>query len=196
VTRLGVRARQARGVAHVPEDRHEAGLVLSFSVEDNLMLGREEAYARPLGLDRARLRADAERILSHLDVRPPDPRARAAALSGGNQQKVVVGRELERRPRLIVCCQPTRGVDVGAAARLHDELLAVRAGGAAVLLVSADLDEILALSDRIAVFYRGRLRGVVDNAGGPENRAAVRTQVGRLMLGARLTGSSSGEVSR
>jgi simple sugar transport system ATP-binding protein len=182
VTREPVRARQRRGVGHVPEDRQGRGLILSFSVEDNLLLGREEVYARPLELDRARLRADAEQTLGRLDVRPPDPALPALALSGGNQQKVVLGRELARDLAVLVCAQPTRGVDVGAIERIHEELLGVRARGGAVLLLSAELDELCAIADRIAVLYRGRVVGTIDNRAGVEG---VRAAVGALMLGAR-----------
>jgi simple sugar transport system ATP-binding protein len=180
VTRATVRARQARGLAHIPEDRQGRGLVLGMSLEENVLLGREAVYARPGTLDRRRLRADTEEILRRLDVRPPDPTARAGALSGGNQQKVVVGRELLRRPSVLVCAQPTRGVDVGAIERIHQELLEARAAGCAVLLVSAELDELRGLADRIAVLYRGRVVGVVDNA----DRRASRATLGRMMLGA------------
>jgi simple sugar transport system ATP-binding protein len=180
VTGERVRARQRRGVAHIPEDRHGRGLVLPFTVEDNLLLGREDGYARPLALDFARLHADALDVIRRFDVRPPEPSAAAAALSGGNQQKVVVGRELLRRPSVILCAQPTRGVDVGAIERIHEELLAARAAGCAILLFSAELDELIALSDRIAVMYRGRLVGTVDNA----DRRAPREQLGAMMLGA------------
>ncbi|MGZ3408292.1 MAG: heme ABC transporter ATP-binding protein, partial [Polyangia bacterium] len=103
-------------------------------------------------------------------------------LSGGNQQKVVVGRELGRDLSVLVCAQPTRGVDVGAVERIHAELAHARVAGKAVLLVSADLDELLALSDRIGVLYRGRVAGCVDNA--PERRAEVRSEIASLMLGA------------
>jgi simple sugar transport system ATP-binding protein len=174
VTRLGVRARQARGVAHVPEDRHARGVILDFSVADNVRLGREE-------VDGARLSTDTRRIIERLDVRPPAPRAAMSSLSGGNQQKVVVGRELLRELGLLVCAQPTRGVDVGAIERIHAELAHARVGGKAVLLISADLDELLALSDRIGVLYRGRVAGCVDNV--PERRAEVRSEVASLMLG-------------
>jgi len=115
-------------------------------------------------------------------VRPPDPRAEMASLSGGNQQKVVVGRELLRELGVLVCAQPTRGVDVGAIERIHAELAHARVGGKAVLLISADLDELLALSDRIGVLYRGRVAGCVDNV--PERRADVRNEIAQLMLGA------------
>jgi simple sugar transport system ATP-binding protein len=181
LSRASVRARQRAGLAHIPEDRHARGLVLDFTVEDNVMVGRDQVYARPLSLDRQRLRADTRAILERLDVRPPDPSAPARALSGGNQQKVVVGRELSRRPRVLVCAQPTRGVDVGAIERIHEELLGVRAAGCAVLLLSAELDELTGLADRIAVLYRGRVVGTVDN---PPERRAERQALGELMLGA------------
>ena len=115
-------------------------------------------------------------------MRPPDPRAPMASLSGGNQQKVVVGRELGREHGVLVCAQPTRGVDVGAIERIHAELAHARVAGKAVLLVSADLDELLALADRIGVLYRGRVVGCVDNV--PERRAELRGEIAALMLGA------------
>jgi simple sugar transport system ATP-binding protein len=180
VSAATVRARQARGLAHIPEDRHERGLVLAFSVEENLMLGREAAYARPLRIDHARLRADAQLVIERLDLRPADPTVPAGALSGGNQQKIVVGREMARRPGVLVCAQPTRGVDVGAIERIHGELLALRQSGGAILLISAELDELVALADRIGVLYRGTLRGVVDN----DDPARVRAEVGARMVGA------------
>ena len=175
VTRAGVRARQRLGVAHVPEDRHARGVILEFTVAENVRLGHES-------LDGARLAADCRRIIERLDVRPPEPRARMAALSGGNQQKVVVGRELGRELSVLICAQPTRGVDVGAVERIHAELAHARVAGKAVLLISADLDELLTLSDRIGVLYRGRVAGCVDNP--PSRRAQVRAEVAALMLGA------------
>jgi general nucleoside transport system ATP-binding protein len=182
MTERPVRARQARGLSHVPEDRGERGLVLDFSLEENVMLGLEPRYARPLSIDRAALRSDAQGVIKRLDVRPADVSAQARGLSGGNQQKIVVGRELLRTPGVLLCAQPTRGVDVGAIEAIHAEILAVRARGGAVLLISAELDELMALSDRIVVMYRGRAAGVVDNA--RDRRMAVRTLVGALMLGA------------
>jgi ABC-type uncharacterized transport system ATPase subunit len=175
VTHKSVRARQTLGVAHVPEDRLARGVILDFSVADNVRLGRDE-------LDGARLVADTRRIIERLDVRPPEPRAPMSSLSGGNQQKVVVGRELLRELSVLVCAQPTRGVDVGAVERIHAELAHARVAGKAVLLVSADLDELLALSDRIGVLYRGRVAGCVDNL--PERRSEVRSELASLMLGA------------
>jgi simple sugar transport system ATP-binding protein len=174
VSHKSVRVRRALGLAHIPEDRQQRGAILDFSVADNVRLGR-------LGLDRRGIAADSRRIIERLDVRPPDAGARLGALSGGNQQKVVVGRELGADPAVLLCAQPTRGVDVGAIERIHHELAHARIAGRAVLLVSADLDELLALSDRIGVLYRGRVAGCVDNL--PERRAQVRAEVGALMLG-------------
>jgi ABC-type uncharacterized transport system ATPase subunit len=174
VSHKSVRTRRALGLAHVPEDRQQRGAILDFSVADNVRLGR-------MGLDRRDLLRDSRRIIERLDVRPPEPGERLGALSGGNQQKVVVGRELGSDPGVLLCAQPTRGVDVGAVERIHHELAHARIAGRAVLLVSADLDELLALSDRIGVLYRGRVAGCIDNL--PERRAEVRAQVGALMLG-------------
>jgi simple sugar transport system ATP-binding protein len=175
VTHASVRARRARGVAHVPEDRHARGVILDFSVADNVRLGED-------ALDGARLATATRRVIDRLDVRPPDPRARMSSLSGGNQQKVVVGRELGRDHGVLVCAQPTRGVDVGAIERIHAELAHARVAGKAVLLVSADLDELFALADRIGVLFRGRVVGCVDNV--PERRAELRGEIAALMLGA------------
>ncbi len=175
VTHQSVRAHKERGVAHVPEDRHARGVILDFSVADNVRLGDD-------ALDGARLSTATRRIVERLDVRPPDPRAPMSSLSGGNQQKVVVGRELSRDHGVLVCAQPTRGVDVGAIERIHAELAHARVAGKAVLLVSADLDELFALADRIGVLFRGRVVGCVDNA--PERRAELRGEIAALMLGA------------
>src|SRR5207247_2842129 len=133
---------------------------------------REERFARlgGLALDRDALRRDALALLDRFDVRPVAPSTLglpARALSGGNQQKLVLARELSREPRVLVAAQPTRGVDIGAIERIHRELDAARRAGAAVLLVSAELDELLALADRIAVLYRGRVAAVLDPAAAP-----------------------------
>jgi simple sugar transport system ATP-binding protein len=175
VTHASVRARRRLGVAHVPEDRLLRGVILDFSVADNVRLGRDE-------LTGARLAAEVRRIVERLDVRPPDGGAPMSSLSGGNQQKVVVGRELSQELSVLVCAQPTRGVDVGAVERIHAELAHARVAGKAILLVSADLDELFALCDRIGVLYRGRVAGCVDNV--PERRAELRGQIAALMLGA------------
>jgi simple sugar transport system ATP-binding protein len=182
VTALSVRARRKKGLRYVPEDRHERGLLLDFSLSDNVYLGREPGYGGPLGAPGERLIDDTRGVIARLDVRPPDPAALARFLSGGNQQKVVVGREVLDEPGVLVCAQPTRGVDVGAVETLHGELSRLRDAGCAIVLFSAELDELLALSDRIGVMYRGRLFDprVNDSA----RREAVRAELGRLMLGA------------
>jgi general nucleoside transport system ATP-binding protein len=160
VTALGVRARGDAGLSHIPEDRHLRGLVLEYSVADNLILGQQHRYARA-GLfgriDRAKVAAHAAEQVRAYDIRPADPALQAGALSGGNQQKVVIAREMGRDFAVLLAAQPTRGVDVGAIEFIHDQLRAARAAGKAILLVSADLAEVLALSDRVAVMYGGRV---------------------------------------
>jgi simple sugar transport system ATP-binding protein len=170
---------RARGVAYVPEDRRIEGLVLAFTVADDFILGKQDRapYAVRGTLDpRAILKAGG-RLAAEYDVRPPNPRAIAGNLSGGNQQKVVLGRELSERPKLIVVSQPTRGLDIAATEYVHDRLLEQRAQGAAILLISSELEEIRALSDRIAVMFEGRIIAVLDAA------AATDERLGLLMAG-------------
>ncbi|MCU0625902.1 MAG: ABC transporter ATP-binding protein [Gemmatimonadaceae bacterium] len=157
VTRFSVGKRLRHGITHIPEDRHARGLVLDYSIADNLILGRQRHYARSGRIDRTRVRRFAEERIAAFDIRPADPDLPARALSGGNQQKVVVAREMPADFRVLVASQPTRGVDVGAIEFIHDQLRAARRAGKAILLVSAELNEILALSDRIAVMYGGRV---------------------------------------
>ena len=178
VTRASPTARRALGLGHVPEDRHRRGLLLDWSLADNLLLGREGELAHWWGIDRARVRADSERLLVQSDVRPPDPEALARALSGGNQQKVVLARELARKPRVLLAAQPTRGVDLGAIELIHGRLEALRASGVAVLLVSAELDELLALCDRVLVMLRGRVLATLTRD------EATKGRIGALMTGA------------
>ncbi|WP_437875895.1 ABC transporter ATP-binding protein [Sorangium sp. So ce513] len=173
------RALIERGVSHVPEDRQRHGLVLSYAIADNLALC---TYHRPPFSARGVLRDDAReenarRLMKSFDIRAPGPDAPASALSGGNQQKVILARELSRPVELLVASQPTRGVDVGSIEHIHREIVAARDAGAAVLLVSAELDEVLSLSDRIAVMYRGGIVATRD-AG-----AFSRTELGMLMAG-------------
>lgn len=189
ITALGAARRRALGLAYVPADRHGRGLSLEQSFADNLVLGDRARYSRGGGLwlDRRRLDADARRIAERLDVRPPDPAGRVGALSGGNQQKIVVGRALLGGPRAIVCAQPTRGVDIGAAQHIRAALLDATAGErpAAILLLSSDLDELLALSDRVVVMHRGRLAGeTLLDAAALSDVAALKARLGRWMLGA------------
>jgi simple sugar transport system ATP-binding protein len=146
-------------VAHLPEDRLAAGVIAGFDVAENLILGREAEppFARGLSLDAAAIRRFAAERVAAFDIRPPDPQAPMQSLSGGNQQKVVFARVTEGEPRLLLAAQPTRGVDVGAAEALHGALLDARDRGAAVLLVSADLGEVLRLADRVLVLFAGRV---------------------------------------
>ena len=156
---LGVRARGDAGLSHIPEDRHERGLVLDYSVADNLILGMQHRFASgPIAtLDKRRVASNAAEKIRAFDIRPTDPALPARALSGGNQQKIVIAREMGRDFQVLLAAQPTRGVDVGAIEFIHSQLLAARGAGKAVLLVSADLPEVLALSDRVAVMYEGRI---------------------------------------
>ncbi|HEY4243173.1 MAG TPA: ATP-binding cassette domain-containing protein [Kofleriaceae bacterium] len=173
-------ARLAAGFAHIPEDRLAGGLVAEATVAENLALGRRDLTGR-FRIDRARVAAHAAAQIAALDIRPPDPAAIAGTLSGGNQQKIVVARELSR-PNLaaVLACQPTRGVDLGAVARIHAQLRAAAAAGAGVLVISADLDELLALCHRVAVMLRGRLVGELDVRATPD----ARERLGALMTGA------------
>jgi len=184
VTRASTAARLAAGLAHIPEDRHQGGLLLDATVADNLALGRADITGR-WRIDRARVATNARERIAELDIRPADPDAIVRSLSGGNQQKVVVGRELSR-PSLtaVVAAQPTRGVDLGAVARIHDQLRAAALRGAGVLVISADLDELLALCHRVVVLLRGAIVGSRDGA-------ALRVSDARAELGTLMTGASS-----
>jgi simple sugar transport system ATP-binding protein len=171
----------ALGLGHVPEDRHRRGLVLDFSVRDNMILGRhrETRFSTPLGLHEREISVFSDGLLEKFDVQPRDGSLKARALSGGNQQKIVVARELSREPKLLVASQPTRGVDVGAIEFIHKKIIEARDSGAAVLLLSAELSEIMSLSDRIGVMYRGGLSELMPAQGVDENR------LGLLMAGGK-----------
>ncbi len=157
ITSLDVRARTDAGLSHIPEDRHRRGLVLDYSVSDNLLLGRQHHFTSRLGgLDTAKIAQHAASQIRAFDIRPADASLPARALSGGNQQKIVIAREMGRSFSILLAAQPTRGVDVGAIEFIHSQLRAARDSGKGVLLVSADLSEVLALADRIAVMYEGR----------------------------------------
>ncbi len=152
---MNVRERADAGLSHVPEDRHRRGLVLEYSIADNLILGRQHHFTARGVLDRSRIDANAATQIRTFDIRPPMAALPARALSGGNQQKIVIAREMGREFRVLLAAQPTRGVDVGAIEFIHAQIRAARDAGKGILLVSADLPEILALSDRIAVMYGG-----------------------------------------
>ncbi len=156
VTAFDVRARADAGLSHIPEDRHRRGLVLDYSIVDNLLLGQQHHFGGRTGLDREKIARHADLLVRTFDIRPPNPSLAARTLSGGNQQKVVIAREMGRAFSMLLAAQPTRGVDVGAIEFIHAQLREARDAGKGVLLVSADLAEVLALSDRIAVMYQGR----------------------------------------
>ena len=180
VTAYSIGKRLAHGITHIPEDRHARGLVLDYSIAENLILGRQKQFSSSGAINRARTLAFAEDRIKAFDIRPADPTLPARALSGGNQQKIVVAREMPADFRVLLAAQPTRGVDVGAIEFIHDQLRAARRAGKAILLVSAELHEILALSDRIAVMYRGRIVTEMPRADASEE-----------VLGPWMTGASS-----
>ena len=154
-------SRRAAGIAHVPEDRQRKGLIMEFAAWENSIFGyhRDPALRRGPLMDNAAILAAAEAQMQRFDLRPPDPRLAARNFSGGNQQKLVLAREIERGPDLLLIGQPTRGVDIGAIEFIHRQIVPLRDAGKAILLVSVELDEIMALSDRIAVIFDGRIMG-------------------------------------
>ncbi len=155
------RTRRARGIAHVPEDRQREGLIMDFFAWENACFGYhdDDDYNRGLLTDNDAIRSDTERKIEKFDIRPANCWQTAKNFSGGNQQKIVVAREIERDPELLLVGQPTRGVDIGAIEFIHKQIVALRDAGRAVLLVSVELDEILSLSDRIAVMFDGVIMG-------------------------------------
>ncbi|MBI3791030.1 MAG: ABC transporter ATP-binding protein [Gemmatimonadetes bacterium] len=186
ITACTVSERIDRGLAHVPEDRHLRGLVLDYAIADNLILGRQHQYAGTWNLDFARVGANAAKQVAAYDIRPADAQLPARALSGGNQQKIVIARELggAQFPAVILAAQPTRGVDVGAIEFIHARLRAARDAGSAVVLVSADLTEVIALSTRVAVMYGGKIVTIVPGD------AATPLELGPWMTGAMRAGAA------
>ena len=171
------------GMAHIPEDRQRHGLVLSYSVADNMMLCDyyQPRFSKGVVIQQAQVDANAQKLIKEYDVRTPSAFVNAGKLSGGNQQKVIVARELSRPVKLVIASQPTRGLDVGSIEYIHKEIIIMRDRGVAVLLISAELDEILSLSDRIAVMYRGQIVETVDR------KDATREHLGLLMAGVHVT---------
>jgi ABC-type uncharacterized transport system ATPase subunit len=149
------------GLAHIPEDRHHMGLVLKFEEYENSILGyhRDERYGKGPFLNPEAMRKDAEEKIERYDIRPPNAHLKTANFSGGNQQKIVVAREIERDPKMLIIGQPTRGVDIGAIEFIHRRIIEMRDAGKAILLVSVELDEIRSLSDRIIVMFDGQIVG-------------------------------------
>ena len=181
VTRIGARERLDAGLGHIPEDRLRRGVVLEFSLAENLALHdyRLRPNARFGWLNPKRMVAAARRLIAEFDVRGGAPTTRVAELSGGNQQKLVVAREVSRDPRLLIAAQPTRGLDVGAIEFLHRRLVTERDKGRGILLVSLELDEVISLSDRILVIYEGRIVGEYGSAVSEETLGIAMTGGGR-----------------
>ncbi|MER7346912.1 ABC transporter ATP-binding protein [Streptomyces aurantiacus] len=188
ITDRSTRRRREDGVGYIPEDRHRHGLLLESPLWENRILGHvtEKPNTRGKGgflLDIKGAQADTRRIVEEYDVRTPGIDVTAASLSGGNQQKLIVGREMSHKPRFLIAAHPTRGVDVGAQAQIWDQIREARREGLAVLLISADLDELIGLSDTLRVIYRGRLVADADPASvTPEE------------LGSAMTGAASGHL--
>jgi ABC-type uncharacterized transport system ATPase subunit len=154
-------SRRARGIAHVPEDRQSEGLIMDYTAWENVVFGYhgDPQFQSGLFMNNAAIKEDAAGKMERFDVRPPNPRLMAKNFSGGNQQKIVVAREIERDPDILLVGQPTRGVDIGAIEFIHKQIIALRDRGKAILLVSVELDEVLSLSDRIAVMFDGQIMG-------------------------------------
>jgi simple sugar transport system ATP-binding protein len=181
VTHLSARAHKNLGIAHIPEDRLRRGLLLDFDLAENSILGVH--YRKPavtgsgVLLDTEAIRQRAARIIKDFDVRPANVELPARSLSGGNQQKLIIGREFDLQPKLLLVAQPTRGVDIGAIEFIHRKLVAMRDAGCAVLLVSAELEEVTALADRLLVIRQGRIVGEVDP------KVVTNEEIGLLMTG-------------
>jgi general nucleoside transport system ATP-binding protein len=171
------------GLANIPEDRQRHGLVLSYTVADNMVLCDyyQDRFSKGVVIQQNQVDANARKLIKEYDVRTPSPYVAAGKLSGGNQQKVIVARELSRPVKLVIASQPTRGLDVGSIEYIHKEIIIMRDRGVAVLLISAELDEILSLSDRIAVMYRGQIVATVNR------EEATREQLGLWMAGVHET---------
>ena len=170
---------RARGIAHVPEDRQREGLIMDYSAWENTAFGYHDdpAYQSGIFINNTAIRQDTEGKMARFDVRPPNPRLSAKNFSGGNQQKIVLAREIERNPDLLLIGQPTRGVDIGAIEFIHQQIVALRDQGKAILLVSVELEEILSLSDRVAVMFDGHIIG--EHAVGETNEK----ELGLMMAG-------------
>ena len=169
-----------KGLSHIPEDRHKRATLEDYSVEENMVLGLQDTYAKGMLLDYAKIEENTKKYIEKYDIRPTDGKARFGGLSGGNQQKVVIARELEKENKFIITAQPTRGVDIGAIEMIHNTILKERLKKKAIMVVSAELSEILALSDRIAVMYSGKIVGIMDRA------EATTEKIGILMAGGKL----------
>ncbi|APH16205.1 ABC transporter family protein [Clostridium sporogenes] len=171
-----------KGVGHIPEDRHKRGLILKYSLYENAVLGKhhKSPFSKGIVMNYKAIREHCNTLIEEFDVRTPNDEVNASALSGGNQQKLIAAREISKDPDLLIASQPTRGLDVGAIEYIHKRLVAERDNGKAVLLVSLELDEILSLSDRIAVMYDGKIIEILDR------KDATEQKLGVLMAGGKL----------
>ncbi|MGI9056466.1 MAG: ABC transporter ATP-binding protein [Pyrinomonadaceae bacterium] len=181
ITKFSVRKRTELGIGHIPEDRHKRGLLLDSDLEENAILGVH--YRAPVAssgiLNSAVIEKRTKEIIENFDVRPPNPNLSAKSLSGGNQQKLIIGREFLLNPKLLLVSQPTRGVDIGAIEFIHRKLIELRDAGTAVLLVSAELEEVTALADRLLVINKGKFVGEVDP------KVTSTEEIGLLMTGGK-----------
>ena len=181
ITTTATRKRKELGIAHIPEDRHKRGLLLDSDLEENAILGVH--YRSPVTsggfLNSSNITTRTKEIIQNFDVRPPNPQLSAKSLSGGNQQKLIIGREFELNPKLLLVSQPTRGVDIGAIEFIHRKLIALRDAGSAILLVSAELEEVTALADRLLVIYKGKFVGEVNP------KTTSNEEIGLLMTGGK-----------
>lgn len=179
ISTKNARQRKELGIAHIPEDRHKRGLLLDSDLEENSILGVH--YRPPVTtggfLNSSAIETRTKEIIQNFDVRPPNPNLAAKSLSGGNQQKLIIGREFELNPKLLLVSQPTRGVDIGAIEFIHRKLIALRDAGSAILLVSAELEEVTALADRLLVIYKGKFVGEVNP------KVTSNEEIGLLMTG-------------
>ena len=186
ITNLPIRKRSLLGMSHIPEDRHKHGLVLDYTLEDNIVLQRyfQPEFTNKFGfLRRKNIRTYAERLIEQYDVRSGQgPITISRAMSGGNQQKAIIAREIDKDPQLLIAVQPTRGLDVGAIEYIHRQIVAQRDAGKAVLLVSLELDEVMTVSDRILVMYEGEIVGELDP------KTTTVEELGLYMAGAKKEG--------
>ncbi|MDO5400982.1 MAG: ABC transporter ATP-binding protein [Eubacteriales bacterium] len=188
ITHAPIRTRGTLGMSHIPEDRHKHGLVLDYTLEDNMVLQRyfEPEFTNKLGfLRRKNIRSYANRLIEQYDVRSGQgPVTVARSMSGGNQQKAIIAREIDRDPQLLIAVQPTRGLDVGAIEYIHRQIVAQRDAGKAVLLVSLELEEVMSVSDRILVMYEGEIVGQLDP------KTTTVEELGLYMAGAKKEGKT------
>ncbi len=187
ITKLSIRKRSTMGMSHIPEDRHKHGLVLDYSLEDNIVLQRyfEPEFTKFGFLRRKNIRAYAERLIEQFDVRSGQgPITRSRAMSGGNQQKAIIAREIDKNPEFLIAVQPTRGLDVGAIEYIHKQLVEQRDAGKGVLLVSLELDEVMNVSDRILVMFEGEIVGEFDP------KTVTVEELGLYMAGAKREGKA------